>query len=90
MFLLRVNPLTSSDIVSYAAGATSMPLRKLLLGTTLGMAPLCFLQAYLAEGLLAAFPRLIYPLLVAGVLYAALFVWVVYKAGGRSRAGASV
>ena len=66
VFLLRVNPLTSSDIVSYAAGATSMSLRKLLLGTTLGMAPLCFVQAYLAEGLLAAFPRLIYPLLVAG------------------------
>ena len=86
VFLLRVNPLTSSDIVSYAAGATSMPLRKVLLGTTLGMAPLCFLQAYLAEGLLAAFPRLIYPLLVAGALYALVFVWVIYKAGARSRA----
>jgi len=88
VFLLRVNPLTSSDIVSYAAGATSMPLRKLLLGTTLGMAPLCFLQAYLAEGLLTAFPSLIYPLLVAGVLYAAVFVWAIYKTGDRSRARA--
>ena len=85
VFLLRVNPLTSSDIVSYAAGATSMPLRKLLLGTTLGMAPLCFLQAYLAEGLLAAFPRLVYPLLAAGVIYAALLVWVVFKAGTKTR-----
>lgn len=85
VFLLRVNPLTSSDIVSYAAGATSMPLRKLLLGTSLGMAPLCFLQAYLAEGLLAAFPGLVYPLLVAGVIYAALFVWIVFKAGTKAR-----
>ena len=45
VFLLRANPLTSSDIVSYAAGATSMPMWKLLVGTTLGMAPLCFAQA---------------------------------------------
>jgi len=84
VFLLRVNPLTSSDIVSYAAGATAMPLQKLLLGTTLGMAPLCFLQAYLAEGLLAAFPRLVYVLLVAGMLYAVLFVWIVVKAGRKT------
>ena len=87
VFLLRLNPLTSSDIVSYAAGGTSMPLRKLLLGTTLGMAPLCFLQAYLAEGLLDAFPGLVYPLLVAGALYAAVFVWVIFKSLRRQDTG---
>lgn len=80
IFLLRVNPLTSSDMVSYAAGATAMPLWKLVVATTLGMAPLCFLQAYLAEGLVTAYPRLIYPLLVAGVLYAIVFVWALKKA----------
>ena len=77
VFLLRINPLTSSDIVSYAAGATAMPMWKLVLGTALGMAPLCFLQAYLAESLLTAFPRLIYPLLLAGLAYAVIFVWVI-------------
>jgi len=80
VFLLRLNPLTSSDIVSYAAGATSMPAWKLLLGTTLGLAPQCFVQAYLAESLLVAFPRLIYPLLIVGLLYAVLFVWIARKA----------
>ncbi len=88
VFLLRVNPLTSSDIVSYAAGATSMPMSKLLVGTTLGMAPLCFAQAYLAESLLIAFPRLIYPLLFAGLAYAVAFVWVIKKTLGRA-AGAA-
>ena len=82
VFLLRVNPLTSSDIVSYAAGATSMPMWKLVLGTALGMAPLCFLQAYLAENLLIAFPRLIYPLLLAGLAYAVIFVWVIKQSWG--------
>lgn len=82
VFLLRINPLTSSDLLSYAAGATSMPLGRLLAGTALGLAPLCFLQAYLAESLLAAFPQLIYPLLVVGCAYAVLFVWVVRRTLG--------
>jgi uncharacterized membrane protein YdjX (TVP38/TMEM64 family) len=86
VFLLRVNPLTSSDIVSYAAGATSMPLRKLLLGTTLGMAPLCFLQSYLAESLMTAYPRLIYLLLAAGMVYVVLFVAILFRAGAKVRA----
>ena len=89
VFLLRVNPLTSSDIVSYAAGATSMPMWKLLVGTTLGMAPLCFAQAYLAESLLIAFPRLIYPLLVGGLAYAVVFVWAIQKSLKRAAGAAS-
>jgi uncharacterized membrane protein YdjX (TVP38/TMEM64 family) len=69
VFALRVNPLTSSDLVSYAAGLTTMPLRSLVAGTTAGMAPLCFAQAYAAAGLVEAFPWLIQPLLALGVLY---------------------
>ena len=45
IFLLRVNPLTSSDLISYAAGLTRIPLWKVGLGTLLGMAPLCFIQS---------------------------------------------
>ena len=41
VFLLRVNPLTSSDLVSYAAGLTRLSVWKLMLGTLAGMAPLC-------------------------------------------------
>lgn len=90
IFLLRVNPLTSSDLVSYAAGATSMPLWKLAFGTTLGMAPLCFLQAYLAEGLLRAYPRLIYPVLIVGLIYAVAFIWMLRGAVADAvRRGAS-
>jgi uncharacterized membrane protein YdjX (TVP38/TMEM64 family) len=76
VFLLRVNPLTSSDFVSYAAGATRMPLWKLMLGTCLGMAPLCWAQSYLADEILTAFPKLLYPLLAACVVYTILVVVV--------------
>jgi len=77
IFLLRVNPLTSSDLVSYAAGLTHLSVWKLMLGTLAGMAPLCFAQSYLADGLLTAFPLLIYPLVAACVVYGLVVIWVV-------------
>jgi uncharacterized membrane protein YdjX (TVP38/TMEM64 family) len=85
IFLLRLNPLTSSDIVSYAAGFTRIPVSKVMLATGLGMAPLCFAQAWLAENLLTAFPTLIYPLLVACILYVVLVVIVVRRLGTSSQ-----
>lgn len=79
VFLLRLNPLTSSDIVSYAAGFTRMPVWKVMLATGCGMAPLCFVQAWLAESLLTAFPRLIYPLLMACMIYLVFVAMVVRR-----------
>ncbi len=70
IFLLRINPLTSSDVVSYAAGFTRIPIWKVMLSTGCGMAPLCYAQAWLAEGLMTAFPWLVYPLLIACAIYA--------------------
>jgi uncharacterized membrane protein YdjX (TVP38/TMEM64 family) len=79
IFLLRVNPLTSSDLVSYAAGLTHLSAWKVMLATLAGMAPLCFAQAYFAEGLLISFPLLIYPLLALCAVYALVVVWVLTK-----------
>jgi uncharacterized membrane protein YdjX (TVP38/TMEM64 family) len=86
IFLLRVNPLTSSDLVSYAAGATRMPVWKVMLGTLCGMAPLCWAQAYLADGILSVFPRLIYPLLAACALYTVGVVWALKKLAAQAAA----
>jgi len=61
--------LTSSDLVSYAAGLTRLPVWKVMTGTAMGMAPLCFIQSYFAEELLTSFPRLIFPLIFIGVAY---------------------
>ena len=82
VFLLRVNPLTSSDIVSYAAGLTRLPVWKVMVGTLLGMAPLCFVQAYFAEELFTTFPFLIYPLVLIGVVYA---IYVIKLLRGLAR-----
>ena len=79
LFLLRLNPLTSSDLVSYAAGFTRIPIWKVMLATLAGMAPLCFAQAYLAENVLTALPQLLYPLLAACVVYAVCVCVVVRR-----------
>ena len=84
IFLLRVNPLTSSDLVSYAAGLTPMPVWKVMTGTLLGMAPLCFVQAYFAQQIFIVFPRLIYPLIFIGILYT-LFVIKIIRQMARQR-----
>jgi len=89
IFLLRVNPMTSSDIISYAAGLTLIPVWKVMVATGLAMAPLCFIQAWLAEGLLTTFPQLIYPLIACclGYLVAVLLVVrrMVQRPSGKGR-----
>ena len=77
ILLLRINPLTSSDLVSYAAGLAGIPVWKVMAGTLLGMAPLCWAQAYLAEGIFTAIPQLIYPLIALCAIYAVVVVWIV-------------
>jgi uncharacterized membrane protein YdjX (TVP38/TMEM64 family) len=51
IFLLRVNPFTSSDLVSYAAGLAGVRPHQVGVGTLFGMAPLCYAQSYLAQSL---------------------------------------
>jgi len=87
IFLLRLNPLTSSDLVSYAAGLTRLPVWKLMLATTAGMAPLCFAQSYFANGVLTAFPSLLYPLAIACLIYAALAIWILATLSKSNRPG---
>jgi len=77
ILLLRLNPLTSSDLVSYAAGAIGVPVWRVALGTFIGMAPLCFAQAYLAEQIFRILPGAVYILIGAAVLYVAfLVIWL--------------
>jgi uncharacterized membrane protein YdjX (TVP38/TMEM64 family) len=77
--LLRINPLTSSDLVSYAAGVTRISTKTVMLGTLIGMAPLCYAQAFTAMTLVQAFPWLIWPLVVACVVYAGVVFWLLWN-----------
>ncbi len=77
IFLLRLNPLTSSDLVSYAAGAMGVPVRHVVIGTLAGMAPLCFAQSYLAATLFEILPGGPVLLLALGVVYILIILWFV-------------
>ena len=76
---LRANPLTSSDLVSYAAGFTRIRVSVVMLATGIGMAPLCYVQAYLSDSIFRAFPIMIYPLLALCLLYALAMVIMVFR-----------
>ena len=67
--ILRLNPLTSTDLVSYAAGFTRIPIRYVMLSTGIGMAPLCFAQAWLSDSIFNTWPQLLWPLLILSAVY---------------------
>ncbi len=75
VFWLRLNPLTSSDLVSYAAGIAGLPARQVMAATAVGMLPLCFLQAYFSYEIFRAVPALLYPFAVLCLVYAGAAVY---------------
>jgi uncharacterized membrane protein YdjX (TVP38/TMEM64 family) len=81
VLLLRANPLTSSDLVSYAAGMAGVPPWKVAAGTLVGMAPLCYVQAYFAEQVFTLVPGSI---LVGGGVLLVLIVVVVLSVGRKA------
>jgi uncharacterized membrane protein YdjX (TVP38/TMEM64 family) len=85
VLLLRLNPLTSSDLVSYTAGALGVSVPRVAIGTFIGMAPLCFAQAYLAEQIFRILPGAVWVLVGAGLIYVVfLVVWLTQRKKGTS------
>ena len=83
VLLLRLNPLTTSDLVSYAAGVASVPAWRVAVGTLFGLAPWCYLQAYFAEQVFEFVPG---PYLIAGGI-ALIIIAVGVVAVGSRRSG---
>lgn len=83
IFLLRLNPLTSSDLISWAAGLSRIRISTVMFATALGMAPLCLLQSWLSDGLFRVWPGLIGPLMwLTAVLFAGV-LWVLLRLSRR-------
>ncbi len=79
IFFLRLNPLTSSDVFSYLAGLTKMPLKHLILGTAFGLVPLAFFQSYIGETFLKSNPILNILFIAIFVGYIALFIYGLFR-----------
>lgn len=72
IFILRINPLTSSDLFSYLAGFTNMKFSKFLIATILGLIPTIFIQTYFGE-MIQQNPLVTKISLIMGVVYLILF-----------------
>lgn len=83
--MLRLNPLTSSDLVSWAAGLAGIPPTRVMLSTGLGILPLCYLQSLLSDSLFRAFPGLFLPFLIITPLYLGVVIRVLLKDRNTSR-----
>lgn len=79
IFLLRLNPLTSSDLVSYAAGLAGVPVRQVAIGTFAGMAPLCYAQAYLAQEIFRILPAPGWWLVGLCLAWAVVVIYVLFR-----------
>jgi uncharacterized membrane protein YdjX (TVP38/TMEM64 family) len=79
LFLLRVNPLTTSDLFSYLAGLTKIKIRTFLLGTGLGLIPMIFIQAYFGEAFVKDYPTLYVFLILISVAYLLVFFYLMIK-----------
>ena len=75
IFLLRINPLTSSDVISYLAGLSKMRLSHFAISTALGLAPLVFSQTYLGSDIIRENSFLLTLLVWGGIAY---FVFILY------------
>lgn len=83
LFILRLNPFTSTDVLSYMAGFTNMPWKHFMLATFFGLAPLSFAQAYLGYGFIGSSNLFFGIFLLVTVIYVALFLYGIYYFGKR-------
>jgi uncharacterized membrane protein YdjX (TVP38/TMEM64 family) len=81
VLLLRLNPLTTSDLVSYAAGVAGVPAWRVALGTLFGLAPWCYAQAYFAEQVFELVPGIY--LVLGGVVLIIIAIGVLFTQRGR-------
>ncbi|PLW79905.1 hypothetical protein C0585_05355 [Candidatus Woesearchaeota archaeon] len=85
IFLLRVNPFTSTDIFSYLAGFSKMRFKQFIIGTTLGLLPIVFLSSYLGGEIVTNHPLLYKIFVLISILYLAGAIYLIYFARALSK-----
>jgi len=79
IFILRINPITSSDVVSYLAGVSKISLKNFFLGTLFGLAPLIFIQTYLGGDVVMNNSFLFLIFIIFSLIYVIIFFYWIYK-----------
>jgi len=81
LFILRLNPITSSDIFNYIAGFIEISYKKFILATALGLMPTIFIISYFGEIFIKENPFLKLFFLIISFVYITLFIYGHYKIG---------
>ena len=79
IFILRLNPLTSSDILSYLAGVTNMNIWKFAAATGLGLLPTAVLGAWLGNSIVRTMPLFTGLFYALSIAYVLIFVYAIIK-----------
>lgn len=85
IFILRVNPITSSDIVSYASGFANIKFRDFFLGTFLGLLPLSFAQTYFGDVIKISSPWLYWVFVILSLVYFLGMIYILYSSFFREK-----
>ncbi len=85
IFLLRINPLTTSDLFSYLAGLTKMKRSHFLVGTVLGLAPMIFVHTYFGDFFVKDYPVLYLVLVWVSIIYFIGFVYLIWRAARKTK-----
>ena len=80
IFVLRINPLTTSDLVSYLSGLTRIKTKNFLIATTLGLIPIIFVQTYLGDIWIKENPILSAIVIIFSLFYLLIFIYVIFQA----------
>ena len=81
LFVLRLNPVTSSDIFSYLAGLIKMKYKYFIISTTLGLIPMMFALSYFGDYFIKNSPLFILSFLILTMLYLSVFFYSIYRIG---------
>jgi len=81
LFVLRLNPITSSDLFSYLAGFIEMSYKRFIMATTIGLIPLVFTISYFGELFIKKSPFLKLFFLIIALIYLLIFAYGYYKIG---------
>ena len=84
LFILRLNPFTSTDVLSYLSGITKMPFKHFFLATFFGLLPLSFAQSYLGSDFIGDSNLFFAIFLLVTVLYISIFLYGIYYGRKKS------
>ena len=77
LFILRLNPITSSDLFTYFAGLIGMPFRYFLISTMLGVIPMIFIISYFGEAFIKDNPFFKLLFIIITTIYIIIFLYLI-------------